>query len=319
MKITVFLIVMTILIALSISGVSLYYGVALTISDWLGISTVLVFLESIWVTVLIFLLREGRREKRERRRELEGYLENHSGVLVNEVLKKWFESKAADITIVGAREFAYSTPLAKAYYKPHFKSRIQEPTEPQLKYVDQAIEHLKYYADVWNRWLDCKNLVKNHLEKAVKMWESIEETLVRNIPTKFIGWDAKGTIPSTCYILDNTVWEIYTEARYFTASGKLLGVFKIIPEKDYFRVGVATLYAKSSDEGLLNEFTNIVDAIIRDESLLEQLKSLNEERNLIEGDVKDFQVALDKIIDDFENGHINLEGSCWRCKPWRDK
>ncbi len=32
-----------------------------------------------------------------------------------------------------------------------------------------------------------------------------------------------------------------------------------------------------------------------------------------------FYQEFDRIIDDFENGHINLRGTCNRCKSWQDE
>jgi hypothetical protein len=267
-------------------------------------------------------LKERKEEKLKRREILEGYLEEHSRDLVNEVLKRWFEKpESAFSMIVG--ENCYDTPLAKACYEPRFQSTVEKPSEPHnLKYVDQAIQHLhaKEYSDAWAIWIECKRLVKEHLEKIVKMWESIEEKLISNIPAKFTEWNAKGTSPPDCYILGNTVWEIYREAEYFKATGRFEETsFKKEKEKDYFRVGMATLYAKSPDESLIEEFKKIVCGFVTDQSLLEQLKLLDVEKKVIDDLVEKFSQTLDKIVDDFEKGHINLKGTCQRCKLWYDE
>jgi len=269
-------------------------------------------------------LKERKEEKVKTREKLEGYLQEHSRDVVNEVLKKWFEPEFTFSPIV--RECSYETPLVKAYYKPHLKSRVEEPSEPHhLKYVDQAIEHLRgnEYAAVWAIWLECKRLVKSHLEKVMKIWESIEEKLIANLHEKFTEWNGRGKIPPTCFLLENTVWEIYREAENFKATGKFEETsFNKDTEKDYdtgkdcFRVGKATLYARSSDESLVDEFINSVCGIVTDQNLVEQMKLLDAEKMVIDGNVEKFRQALDKIVDDFEKGHINLRGTCWRCKSW---
>jgi len=267
-------------------------------------------------------LKERKEEKVKKRETLEGYLQEYSRDLVNEVLKKWFEHEFTfSAEIRGGHD--YYTPLARAYYEPHFKSRIEEPSEPyHLKYAEQAVQHLegKEYTDIWAVWLECKSLVKSHLEKVVKIWESIEERLIANISGEFIEWNARGVNPPTCFLLENTVWEIYREAEYFKAQGKFEETsFKKDTEKDYFRVGMATLYAKSPDGSLIDEFINIVCGIVTDQSLVEQLKLLDAEKKVIDDRVEQFRQALNNIVDDFEKGHVNLKGACWRCKSWHDE
>lgn len=242
---------------------------------------------------------------------------------MNEVFKKWFEREFTFSVV--AREHSYDTPLAKAYYEPHLKCNIEEPSEPYRlgrHLVEQTIEHLraKEYAEIWNIWLECKRSVKTHLEKVVKMWESIEEKLVMNIPKEFIEWDARGVNPPTCFLLENTVWEIYREAELFKATGKFEETsFKKDTEKDYSKVGISTLYAKSPDESLIDEFIDVVCGIITDQSLIDQLKMRDTEKQVIDSLVEKFRQEIDKIVDDFEKGHINLKGACWRCKSWHDE
>jgi len=266
-------------------------------------------------------LKERKEEKVKKREILEGYVQEHSRDLVNEVFNKWFEPEFTFSP--NARERSYDTPLAQAYYEPYFKSRIEKPNEPcHLKYADQAVQHLqaKEYADIWNIWLKCKSLVKSHLEKVVKIWESIEKKLVANIPRQFVEWDARGLNPPTCFLLENTVWEIYRETEYFKAMGKFEETsFKKDAEKDCFRVGTATLYAKSPDESLIDGFISIVCAIVTDQSLVEQLKLIDVEKKMIDDLIGKFKQGLDKIIDDFEKGHTNLKDTCWRCKRWHDE
>ena len=263
------------------------------------------------------LMKERKAEKVKRRGILEGYLQEHSRDLVNEVLKNWFDSKSVDIAFVDGG-YCYSTPLANVYYEPHFKSRKMKPKEPQGKIASQAIEHLKEYPNEWALWNECKSLTESHLKNVVKMWESIEQRLTSKIPKAFVEWNAKGVAPPTCYILCNAVWAIYQEAEYLR-TGTLLGIFKIDPEKDYFRVGVATMYAKSPDKKLSKKFVDIAHAIVKDHDLFEQLKSLDTEKQKLKERVAEFKQALDRIIDDFEKGHINLKGTCWRCKPWHNE
>ena len=274
---------------------------------------------------VIGMLREWLKEKKDDKlktcERLEGYLQEHSRDLVNEVLKKWFEPKSKESFIYTARQYRYDTPLANAYFEPHFRSRIENPSEPYyLKYADQAIQHLgkKEYVDVWAIWLECKRLVKNHLEKVVKIWEDIEKKLLTDVPAQFTEWDDRGISPSACYILGSTVLEIYREAEHLSRTGKFEETFfkRDDTEKGYFRVGTGTLYAKSSDESLGNEFISVAHSIIKDGRLHEQLKTLDAEQEKIACLVKKAKQAFDKIVDNFEKGHINLKGTCGRCNDW---
>jgi len=274
---------------------------------------------------VIGMLREWLKERKDAKlkacERLEAYLLEHSRDLVNGVLKKWFEH---DFTFLSP-ECSYDTSLARAYYKPHLECRIEEPSEPYRlgkNLVEQTVEHLraKEYAEIWNIWLECKRLVKTHLEKVVKMWESIEEKLVTNIPKEFMEWNARGVNPPTCFLLENTVWEIYREAELFKATGKFEETsFKKDTEKDYFRVGTSTLYARSPDESLIDEFIDIVCGIVTDQSLIERLKMRDAEKQAIDNSVEKYRQAIDKVVDDFDKGHINLKGICRRCESWYDE
>jgi hypothetical protein len=272
------------------------------------------------IDIIIERLKERKAERAKKREKLEGYLQDHYRDLVI-VISKWFAPELTFEFLVPGGKF-YSTPLAKAYYEPHFKSNIEKPNEPNLKYIDQAIQHLqaKEYADVWAIWLECKRLTESNLEKVVKIWENIEKKLVGSLQAKFTEWDARGVNPPNCYILDNTVWEIYRECENFKRTGKLEDTsFKKYLEKDSFRIGTATLFAISLDESLADEFIYVAHSIIRSENILVQNKSLEAEKKLIDNLVEKFRQALDKIVDDFEKGHIDLKGTCKRCKSWHDQ
>jgi len=271
---------------------------------------------------IAFFIGQRAENRREKIKKLEGFLEGHSKDLVDEVLKKWFEPKST--ISIDANGCSYSIPLASIYYEPHSKSRVNEPSEPlHLNYANQAIQHLeaKDYADAWDIWLEYKRLAKSHLGKVLKVWESIEEKLATNLPKKFTEWNARGISPPYCYILDYAVWEIFREAEHLSRTGEFeeTSFKKDDSEKNYFRVGMATLYAKSSDESSGNEFIRVARSIITDKSLLEQLKLLDAEKEKIDSLVEKFKQALNKIIDDFEKGHINLKGTCGRCEDWYSK
>jgi len=268
------------------------------------------------------MIREWRREKKEEKAkkivELEQYLKEHSKDL-NGVLKKWFERESTSGAF--SHETYYSTPLADAYYEPHGKSQIKGDSEPSLEYVDQVIDHLKHgYRDYWNMWTDCKNRVNNHLKNVVKTWETIEKKLVTNIPKEFVEWDGKRTSPATCYVLENVVWKIYNEAKYLQRTKKFDdSSLEPVKEKGYYKIGRGLFCVKSPDKSVINEFKNIMCKIITNQYLIEQLGLLDAEKKEIESNVEKINNALNKIIDDFEKGHINLKGTCSRCKPWHDE
>lgn len=274
------------------------------------------------VIEVIGMIREWRREKKEEKAkkivELEQYLKEHSKDL-NGVLKKWFERESTNGAF--SHETYYSTPLADAYYEPHGKSQIKGDSEPSLEYVDQVIDHLKHgYRDYWNMWTDCKNRVNNHLKNVVKTWETIEKKLVTNIPKEFVEWDGKRTSPATCYILRYTVGKIYKDAQHFQRFKKFdESLLKPVREKNYFKISTATFHAISPNESLSNKFSNIMCKIIADQDITELLESLDRENEGIKSDFEKFKGVLNTVVDDFEKGHINLKGTCSRCKPWHDE
>ena len=78
----------------------------------------------------------------------------------------------------------------------------------------------------------------------------------------------------------------------------------------------AILYELKEIKKLLKE---IVDGIITSGELIGQIKLCMEEDKRRKEKTDQFFQEFGRIIDDFENGHINLKGFCSRCKPWHDE
>lgn len=264
--------------------------------------------------------KERKEENSKRCEILEGYLRDHSKDLVNDVFKKWFEPSLAVRLMGRDLPIIAQTSLEEAHYETHSKSRIEDYIELyNLEYNKQAIEHIKEY-NIWSIWLECENLSKTYLEKAIKIAEGIEKKVsATTIQEKFNEWDGNGTNPPTCYILRNTVYAIYQEANRFMIRGEFYGLFKKEPEQGFFSVGSGQLYAKSSDESFADEFIKIVYEIAKDKTLIEQLKLLDAEKKIIDNKVEKFKQGLRDIIDDFGMGHYILKGTCSRCNLWVDE
>lgn len=269
--------------------------------------------------------------KTERCKELEGYLREHSENLVNDVLRNWFDLKTSLHTVLQDLYIVAETPLAKVIYELP-KSRIIPSIELYYLKSDiwhQAVSHLR--ADEYtiedtqfmDFWLKCETLSDSHLNKNVKVLESIEKkVLLTSIPKKFAKWDGKGASPPACYILDNTVYWIYQEAKRYMNSGEFTNFFKkdTETERGYIRVGYAVLCAKSPNEGLADEFIETVYGIAKDKTLTDELKALDiEKKKFVDDKVGEFKQELHKIIDNFEKGHYILKGTCGRCKRWVDE
>lgn len=309
--------------------------------DWLdlkifmsGVSKVIIgvtvgVITAILVFYLLFKKQKTEDMKIERRKELEEYLRAHSKDLVNGVLSKWFELRKNLHALQQHQHVVAGTPLAKVIYEPP-KSRIINSIEIYNLKSDiwhQAVSHLRAeeytIEDIqfMDSWLECETLSDSHLNKNLKVLESIEKkVLLTSIPKKFAKWDGKGTSPPTCYILDNTVYAIYQEAKQFMNHGKFYDLFKITSEPEQgYKVASNELYAKSPTESLANEFRKIVYEIAQDKPLIEQLKLLDVEEKNIQEQVREFKEELDEIIYDFEKRYYILKCTCDCCKQWVDE
>jgi hypothetical protein len=102
-------------------------------------------------------------------------------------------------------------------------------------------------------------------------------------------------------------------------TGKFETSFRKHKEKNYFEVGTTPLYARCHDETLIDEFIKVAHSIITNKKLLKQFELRDLDKKMVDKLVEHFKTALNRIIDDFDEGHINLKGTCRRCKDWRDE
>ncbi len=302
---------------------------------WVVNNMILPVIIGVVVILIGWLLLDRKREKREEETEkrekleqekvknakiLEIKLKNHFNHLIETVIEKWMiYNKYAK-----AEYFRYQTPLAVAYYQPHFKSTkdppldksMKEPRlEPSLKYIDQVIEHLETeeYSHIRDAWRESKRITNQLLDININIWESIEKKVTANIPTKFV----EGTQGQpTYYILNLTVQTIYREAEYFIRTGTEVKTYKKCPVGNYFEVWTRDLLARSPEESLIDDFTKTIDSIVTDENIIDLLKTRNKERENFDKQFKIFRDGLDKITEDFKLRDINIKGTCSECKSW---
>ena len=247
------------------------------------------------------------------------WISEHSEKLINNVLKLWFENKH-ELRMVHS-DFSIQTPLHNAYYKPLNNSRIEEFAG--IYYLDekkrkQVFEHFQSveYKDVLNNWLKLEALSNNYLTKTIKIWNQIEEEFSKNAPVEFCLSENIST-HSSFYDLGNTVVGIYVSVKELAFRGKYKNPFIKIHENGEFKVyDLSKLYAKSSDEKLIDGFIKVVNEIVKNKTLRKQFKVLDEQYKEIIASERNLNLQLGDIIDDFEDGHINLKGTCSLCKEW---
>jgi hypothetical protein len=86
--------------------------------------------------------------------------------------------------------------FGSADYKSHKESKIVEPTEPQVWYIDDAIEYLREgYPDILAIWEEAKKKTSDRLAKVISVWEDIEDKVCKEIGAacpSLVEWDARG-------------------------------------------------------------------------------------------------------------------------------
>lgn len=245
------------------------------------------------------------------------WISEHSEKLINDVLKLWFDNKHEHR--MADRGLSIQTPLHKANYNPFNGSKIDNYARIYIideKKRKQIYEHFtEEYKDVWRSWQKLEALSTGYLAKNIEIWTQIEEELGKNIPNEGYSFNKKTTHPF--YYLNNTVEEIYHYAKTLASLGTYKNPFKKYPEKDGFKVASSNkIFAETINEDLIDKFTNVVEKIIDDQKIIDRLRTLENDKNEINESTKYFKQQLKDIIDDFEDGHTNLKGTCWRCREW---
>ena len=248
------------------------------------------------------------------RSKLERYVQEDSFDLVNEVLMKWF-IPSPDIHIALPDSYIIQTPLHVIIYRAHSRSEELDYIDlciekNLLKYSCQAKDHLKEYSKS-HAWVECERISHEYLNDVVEIYKTIEDKIIENIPVGF-------TEEHNYYILDKTVDAIYRESKRFAEKGWFYDLFKIVSEDGCFKVvdSDSIPYAVSSEEHLVNEFKELVYIVAKDPINVARIKQLID---IEKQNVNRFKNILNKIKDDVERGHVNLKGSCKRCKSWRFK
>jgi len=247
------------------------------------------------------------------------WISGHSEKLINNVLKLWFDNEPELRMAHG--DFSIQTPLHKAYYKPFNGSKIEDYARIYIldeKKRKQVYEHFQSveYKDVWDNWLKSEVLSNDYLTKNIKIRNQIEEEFSKNVPVEFCLSENISTHPSF-YDLGNTVEGIYVSVKQLAFRGKYKNPFIKIHENGEFKVyDSSKLYAKSSDEKLIDGFIKVVNEILKNKTLIRQLKVLDGQYEEIAASISNFNQQLKDIIDNFEDGHINLKGTCSLCKEW---
>lgn len=239
-------------------------------------------------------------EETNKRQKLEQAEYEHSKKLI-EILEKWLDYLSKRNK---EKEYEYHMSLGSAYYKPRFKSVMDEPKDPDIKNFDNLKNHFtdKSYGLVSNLWSECKSDAKNILEMTVAIWNQLEKVCVE-----------KNISP---HMIENygIVWEIYKESENFVEAGTISRRFRIIPEESCYRVGQTQFKMDTSEEKAhADKFIKIVYSIVENKDILEQIKLRNEMREKLDEKINGFKQELEKIRDNVMLYHNNLKGVCDDC------
>lgn len=243
-------------------------------------------------------------------------ISEHSEKLISQVLKLWFKSQLRPHMTTS--NLSIQTSLHKTYYKPSNNSRIENYAN--IYNLDenkraQIFEHFQSvdYKDIWNNWTKLETLSNDYLTKNIEICTKIEKEFIKNKPIEF---DLSGN--RSFYNLSNTVEGIYLSAKNLASDIRYINLFKKYPtEINGFKVSSSSqIYAESPNGKLIDRFIKAVNEIVYDKKLINQLKVLDGQYNEISALTSKFKQQLKDISDDFEDGYINLKGTCSRCKGW---
>lgn len=154
-----------------------------------------------------------------------------------------------------------------------------------------AIEHLQTgYPDIWKLWFeDCKAL-KNQI--------SVEEDKVKEYAKHKSYLKLEDIIKSGYYFLEQDNVTLNSLINGFDIIIDLLGDFPDISNENY---------------------KEIIETIMKDEPLYEMFKRLKVVKQCHKEKINEFKHGLEKIVYDFEERHIELDGSCELCKDWHEE
>lgn len=166
-----------------------------------------------------------------------------------------------------------------------------------------AIEHLrKGYFDTWKLLIECNVHRDNILECYNYIKTNIRNKLEPDVPPFGFGHN---------FTVENIEMMIYKEIETILKKG-------YVPEKYTAHLTLFGFHVEDHNEKYLVDkkelFRKRIESIIKDETLYEKFRTLNQEKELLDKKSNKFIYFIKNIKYDFDSKHIALKATCSDCK-----
>ena len=244
------------------------------------------------------------------------WLKAHYSQLAEEIYEKWFE-RPSSLSIADIKtEYFISSLATITYCNGKVTSRgLREPTHANRRIVYEAVEHLKYYPEIWSLWSNATKDVEENLACVKTLWADLLDGLTKRLSVdcpQLVAWDGRGPRPVDYYSLRMTFLNLWIYVERGRSPTDLL----VTPEADHYTI--ADLAETSSME-TAEKFLQVIHDLARDGAIQERMKTISVQKNRVEIELEKFRDALANIADDVRRKHKQLNGSCPTCEPWIKK
>lgn len=257
---------------------------------------------------------EGKLEPSEE--ELMKWLTTHHNQLVEEVYEKWFDRSSQSFLEMGVR-IRYSISLASVCYSDGkiTITGLKEPYCQNKRMLEEAIEHLKYYSEIWYLWSNAKTRTKKALDNVRTLWKSLVKQLNGKLSVEcpyLVEFHGDGVKPNHCFSPRITFSYLWS----YVKSGQRPTDLVVTREGNYFRV---IDLARSLNKKRMEQFLQVIIKLAMDASNQKKMKNIADQKSEIEADLEKFDASLKDIVDDVKRRHSQLKGCCQTCRSWLAK
>jgi len=241
-----------------------YLALMLGISEWIEIVVGVIFLESIWVGVLLFLMEERKKEGREKRAKLSRH---YDGINKN-VLTRWLSLSVNTVSYIEG----FTTSMRPFYCS---TSSIIKGEDTWHKWAMQHIYHEEGYPDLRSLFEKLESHEKNHNNFVSSLLKTLNDEVKSALRAFSNLKEYESGMADNFYHMENILSALH-----------IYDVALEIFERELY-LGKGTRIAKSNSETVLNlkgeierirathknDFEKIKVGIEKDEQLLNIIKS----------------------------------------------
>lgn len=252
-------------------------------------------------------------EENERRKDLENRLRGHNYQLA-EVYEKWFEREPSSPITKTDAQAEYHISLAKIVYSTEkiTITELEEPCYKNKRVVDEAIEHMNCYSEIWSLWKNAKVEVKQNLDHVETLWKELIEKITTRLSVEcpqLDEWHGYGPRPDGYYSLRITFSHVWA----YVKDNRCLADLRITLTDGKYIVGDC---AESSNKDVMEQFIRVISDLVTDTKIQERMKVISSQKTRIEENLEKFRQALINVADDVKRKYERLKGFCATCKPW---